>query len=149
VTDLADPVGVAVLVVSLPTAGITIVLLRGRLRPSGILEALVLLSLVRERRQRFRHLLVLLASFFVLTGVPMGLRASGVVFPFDPDLPETAAFLAGMIAMGLASWTAFRPRSLSPDDRADLERDAPSMPESLDMAPHPEPHEPPEGRRNR
>jgi hypothetical protein len=131
VSDLSDAVGVAVLVDSLATVGMSVVLLRGRLRPSRVLEALAQVALLPERRRRFLQLLMLEAGFFVVIGILLSLDGLGIAFPIDPDFPLAAAFLGGMLMMGWISWTALRPQSLSSEERADLARNAPSILESL------------------
>jgi hypothetical protein len=149
VSDLSDAVGVAVLVDSLATVGMSVVLLRGRLRPSRVLEALAQVALLPGRRRRFLQLLMLEAGFFVVIGILLGLDGLGIAFPIDPDFPLAAAFLGGMLMMGWISWTALRPQSLSSEERADLARNAPSILESLWMAPYREPPANPGERRTR
>ncbi len=134
--DLSDVFGVAVLVGSLAIVVLSLVLLRGRPGLTRLLESLFEAVLVPERGRRFFALLVLEGGLFLLTGVLLGLRSLGVDLAVDADLPVAVVFLAGIVTLGAVAWTAFGRRALSSGERDVLRQGAPTVLESLWMAPY-------------
>jgi len=140
--DLDDWVGVAVLAVSLAILGTPIVYLRGRMHPSAVFEALARVAFLPARRRRFLRFLGLEACFFLAAGILLGMESLGVNLPVDWDLAVSVPYLAGVVAMGWLLWTSLGSQPLSPQERIDLQRDAPSMMESLWLIPYHEPKDP-------
>jgi len=136
VSDLSDAVGVVVMLASIAVGGLALFLLRGKARFSAILSAFAQVTLVPERRRRFLLLLWVAAVCFLATGILFGLNDLGVAITSDPDLLVAVAFLAGMIALGALAWVGLSPRALTEGERAAAEKDAPSILESLWMAPY-------------
>lgn len=135
-TDLSDALGVLVLIVSLAVGGLGLVLLRGNARFGAILSAFAQVALVPERRRRFLILLWLASVCFLATGVLFGLSDLGVGLVSDPDLPISIAFLSGMSTLGAVTWVGLSPRALTEDERAAARTDAPTILESLWLAPY-------------
>jgi hypothetical protein len=136
VSDLSDALGVAVLFVSLGVGGLSLVLLRGNARFEAILSAFAQVTVIPERRRRFLLLLWVVAFCFLVTGVLFGLDDLGVQVTSDPDLLVAVTFLAGMIALGALAWVGLSPRLLTPGEQAAARKEAPTILESLWIAPY-------------
>jgi hypothetical protein len=104
-------------------------------RSDSLVEAMVHLAFLPEKRSRYLSLLSVEGCLFLLAALTWGLTQVGV-------LPESIAvmllplfFLGGMTSVAGLTWIGLRPVTLSAADRARIAARGPGILYSLAMAP--------------
>ncbi|HLM91813.1 MAG TPA: hypothetical protein VK424_07190 [Thermoplasmata archaeon] len=142
-SDWSDAVGVVVLINSLGIGVFSLGLLVRNARLLPLRSAFAQITLVPTRRRRFMILVWVEVLCFLSTGILFGLYNLGIQLEADSDLPFTVSFLAGMVTLGALAWVGLRTRPLTAEERADVERDVPTILESLWMIPFQNSENPP------
>jgi hypothetical protein len=132
--DLAEVTGLAVFAAAVIVAGWTSALTIRFRRQGSLVEAMVQVTFLPEKRRTYLHILSIEGSLILLASLLWSLSVLGIVPAWLGDVLLAACLIGAVASVGAITSLGLRPRGLSAEDRIELRDHVPEMLQSIAFA---------------